>query len=74
MATHNFIMDSEDSILYTKQVAKSIASAYETECKLEGNGRPYKINRDCWGTLYVNMIVARNALNEALEKMKGEFK
>jgi hypothetical protein len=78
MATQAFIIRAEDNLAHlTDAEIDEVIEAFEAEGRHTGHGRPYRENRDYWGTLWMNAmrLQPKNpGLDRLIKTLNREFK
>ena len=68
-----YIMEQERVIMEMVRTLRSLSTSYLYEVNSECTGRPSPANRDCWGTLHMNLLAMRREADIALAHLAKEF-
>lgn len=72
MANTQYIMEQEQAIIDATNTLRSVSESYLYECD-NNDGRPFSANRDCWGTLRLNLLTLQCQVAITLSHMGKEF-
>ena len=74
MATQAFIIETEERVRQMREVIRDIRGTITTECKTNAPlNRLNQENRDCWGTLAVNLEVVGKQMIELSKTIKAKY-
>lgn len=74
MATQAFIIEVEERVRQMREVIRDIRGTIATECKANAPlNRLNQENRDCWGTLAVNLEVVGKQMIELSKTIKAKY-
>ena len=66
--THSYIFLAEDQVIKTKDTLEEFTKAYKGDL-VRNDGKPYKENYDCLGTMKINLQQLQDKISGLLEEM-----